>query len=142
MFNSVFSVLRFGNHDRLPHPEDCQSYFTCLITGLKRFTTTTIHFVYFTFKKEALDWPTADGRRCSITRPDNAATPRMCRDGELTALVIVFIWTNDFQWDLLDWEAEGGRQWRVLLWRLLTIVIMINSVVCSCSSHYKEVITI
>lgn len=27
------SVLRFGNHDRLPHPEDCQSYFTCLITG-------------------------------------------------------------------------------------------------------------
>lgn len=27
------SVLRFGNHDRLPHPEDCQSYFTCLVTG-------------------------------------------------------------------------------------------------------------
>ena len=91
MFNSVFSTLRFGNHDRLPHPEDCQSYFTCLITGMKRFTTTTtIHFMYFTFKKEALDWPTVDGRRCSITRPDNVATPGMCRDGELTALVIVF----------------------------------------------------
>jgi len=27
------SVLRFGNHDRLPHPEDCQQYFTCLVTG-------------------------------------------------------------------------------------------------------------
>lgn len=27
------SVLRFGNHDRLPHPDDCQSYFTCLRTG-------------------------------------------------------------------------------------------------------------
>jgi len=27
------SVLRFGNHDRLPHPDDCQSYFTCLLTG-------------------------------------------------------------------------------------------------------------
>ena len=91
MFNSVFSTLRFGNHDRLPHPEDCQSYFTCLITGMKRFTTTTtIHLIYFTFKKEALDWPTVDGRRCSITRPDNVATPGMCRDGELTALVIVF----------------------------------------------------
>jgi len=27
------SVLRFGNHDRLPHPDDCQQYFTCLVTG-------------------------------------------------------------------------------------------------------------
>jgi len=27
------SVLRFGNHDRLPHPEDCQQYFTCLRIG-------------------------------------------------------------------------------------------------------------
>jgi len=27
------SLLRFGNHDRLPHPDDCQSYFTCLLTG-------------------------------------------------------------------------------------------------------------
>ena len=30
-----FSVLRFGNHDRLPHPEDCQQYFTCLRIGKK-----------------------------------------------------------------------------------------------------------
>ena len=28
------SLLRFGNHDRLAHPDDCQSYFTCLLTGL------------------------------------------------------------------------------------------------------------
>jgi len=27
------SVLRFGNHDRLPDPDDCQKYFTCLRTG-------------------------------------------------------------------------------------------------------------
>jgi len=27
------SVLKFGNHDRLPHPDDCQQYFTCLRTG-------------------------------------------------------------------------------------------------------------
>merc|ERR1712013_652773 len=32
------SVLRFGNHDRLPHPDDCQSYFTCLRTGGPRLT--------------------------------------------------------------------------------------------------------
>jgi len=27
------SVLKFGNHDRLPNPENCQQYFTCLRTG-------------------------------------------------------------------------------------------------------------
>ena len=29
----ICSVLRFGNHDRLPHPDNCQQYFTCLRTG-------------------------------------------------------------------------------------------------------------
>lgn len=33
------SVLRFGNHDRLPHPEDCHLYFTCLRVGGPRLAT-------------------------------------------------------------------------------------------------------
>jgi len=33
------SVLRFGNHDRLPHPDDCQKYFSCLRTGGPRLAT-------------------------------------------------------------------------------------------------------
>jgi len=33
------SVLRFGNHDRLPHPDNCQQYFTCLRTGGPRLAT-------------------------------------------------------------------------------------------------------
>jgi len=33
------SVLRFGNHDRLPHPTDCQQYFSCLRTGGPRLAT-------------------------------------------------------------------------------------------------------
>jgi len=33
------SVLRFGNHDRLPHPQDCQQYFSCLLTGGARLAT-------------------------------------------------------------------------------------------------------
>jgi len=32
-------VLRFGNHDRLPHPDNCQQYFTCLRTGGPRLAT-------------------------------------------------------------------------------------------------------
>jgi len=33
------SVLRFGNHDRLPHPDNCQQYFTCLRSGGPRLAT-------------------------------------------------------------------------------------------------------
>lgn len=33
------SVLRFGNHERLPHPEDCQQYFSCLRYGAPRLAT-------------------------------------------------------------------------------------------------------
>jgi len=33
------SKLRFGNHDRLPHPDNCQEYFTCLRTGGPRLAT-------------------------------------------------------------------------------------------------------
>lgn len=33
------SVLRFGNHDRLPHPTDCQQYFSCLKSGEPRLAT-------------------------------------------------------------------------------------------------------
>jgi len=29
-------VLRFGNHDRLPSPKNCQEFFTCLRTGQPR----------------------------------------------------------------------------------------------------------
>ena len=38
-YNKIFlprSVLRFGNHDRLPHPEDCQKFFSCLKDGSPR----------------------------------------------------------------------------------------------------------
>jgi len=33
------SVLKFGNHDRLAHPEDCQQYFSCLKSGEPRLAT-------------------------------------------------------------------------------------------------------
>ena len=31
-----FRVLRFGNHDRLANPQDCQQFFSCLRTGQPR----------------------------------------------------------------------------------------------------------
>jgi len=33
------SILKFGNHDRLAHPEDCQQYFSCLRSGEPRLAT-------------------------------------------------------------------------------------------------------
>jgi len=33
------SVLEFGNHERLAHPDDCQKYFTCLRYGAPRLAT-------------------------------------------------------------------------------------------------------
>lgn len=33
------SILAFGNHDRLPHPDNCGLYFTCLRTGGPRLAT-------------------------------------------------------------------------------------------------------
>lgn len=36
--SSPDSVLRFGNHDRLPNPDDCQKFFSCLKTGLPRLS--------------------------------------------------------------------------------------------------------
>jgi len=33
------SVLKFGNHDRLAHPDDCQQYFSCLRSGEPRLAT-------------------------------------------------------------------------------------------------------
>jgi len=33
---SAEEVLRFGNHDRLPDPEDCKKFFTCLRGGQPR----------------------------------------------------------------------------------------------------------
>jgi len=33
------SVLMFGNHDRLPNPDNCNTYFTCLRTGGPRLAT-------------------------------------------------------------------------------------------------------
>ena len=35
-FLYFLSVLRFGNHDRLPDPKDCQQFFSCLKTGEPR----------------------------------------------------------------------------------------------------------
>jgi hypothetical protein len=29
-------ILRFGNHDRLGNPKDCQQFFSCLRTGQPR----------------------------------------------------------------------------------------------------------
>lgn len=33
------SVLRFGNHERLPHPKDCRLYFSCLKFGGPRLAS-------------------------------------------------------------------------------------------------------
>ena len=32
----IFRVLRFGNHDRLSNPINCQQFFSCLRTGEPR----------------------------------------------------------------------------------------------------------
>ena len=35
-FEIIFRILRFGNHDRLANPKDCQQFFSCLRTGQPR----------------------------------------------------------------------------------------------------------
>ena len=34
--NSFYRPLRFGNHDRLPDPDDCQKFYSCLRDGQPR----------------------------------------------------------------------------------------------------------
>lgn len=34
--NKPFSRLRFGDHDRFPHPTDCRKFFICLSDGEPR----------------------------------------------------------------------------------------------------------
>ena len=34
-----YARLRFGDHDRLPHPKDCNLFYACLRKGLPRLNT-------------------------------------------------------------------------------------------------------
>jgi hypothetical protein len=39
LFSAATTRLRFGDHDRLPHPSDCSKFYACLLNGQPRAAT-------------------------------------------------------------------------------------------------------